>query len=143
MEKILVDTGVWLAIYDERDENHKIVQSTLGILEFLTVVIPWPIAYETSRTRFVRNNLALQKFENYLKSPNIYFESDESYLEEAYKLTFDSSLRRSRPLSMVDCLLRLMLDDVNINIKYFATLNNRDFFDICQRRGIDILPGRQ
>lgn len=54
-------------------------------------------------------------------------------------MTFDNAVRGGRPLSMVDCLMRLMLDDTGLRIDYLATWNNRDFEDVCQRRRIGII----
>jgi hypothetical protein len=54
-------------------------------------------------------------------------------------MALESSLRQNRPLSMVDCLLRLLLEDVNTRISYLATLNERDFADVCRKKGIEII----
>jgi hypothetical protein len=56
-------------------------------------------------------------------------------------MAFEAAIRGGRALSMVDCLMRLMLDDVNLRIDYLATWNGRDFEDVCQPRGIAILNG--
>ena len=108
-------------------------------LEISYLVLPWPTLYETLRTRLSRNRKALQQFELYLKRPNITFLDDEPYREKAIDLCFSSSLHVNRPLSMVDCLIRLILEDINIKINYLATFNINDFIDICLKRRITIL----
>ncbi|CAH2405647.1 hypothetical protein MES4922_40360 [Mesorhizobium ventifaucium] len=40
---------------------------------------------------------------------------------------------------MVDCLIRLMLDDRNLKINYLATWNEGDFDDVCRKRRIEII----
>jgi predicted nucleic acid-binding protein len=113
MASILVDTGVWYALCDSRDRTvpQEAVDDIYARVKVHSIVVPWPIAYETLRTRFVRNRLALERFEQEIKSPRIVFLDDEPYREDGLTLSIESSLRRGRPLSMVDCVLRLLLDD--------------------------------
>ena len=139
MDFTIVDTGIWFAIFDKGDERHEEGQEKAKLLDMLQVVIPWPTMYETLRTKFVKNKNALKKFEAFLKSTAVIYLDDKFYREEAFQLSFESSLREKRPLSMVDCLLRLQLEDVNVNVQYLATFNRRDFIDICDRRGIEII----
>jgi predicted nucleic acid-binding protein len=139
MESVIVDTGVWFAMFDARDERYKEGQEKAEVIELLRIVIPWPTMYETLRTRLVKNTIALAQFEKFLKSPAVIYLEDESYRDAAFKLSLESSLRRKRPLSMVDCLLRLLMDDVNVNVQYLATFNRRDFFDVCANRRIEFI----
>jgi predicted nucleic acid-binding protein len=139
MENVLVDTGIWLAMFDPKDPYAGDVKEKAEFLDVYQVVLPWPTLYEALRTRMVRNRHALQRFESYLKRPHIQFLDDADYREKALDLAFWSSLKRSRPLSMVDCLLRLMLDDTNVKVNYLATFNHPDFIDICARRGIELI----
>ncbi|MGZ8216327.1 PIN domain-containing protein [Methylomagnum sp.] len=139
MEYALVDTGVWYGMFDRRDAHFEEAQDKIEVLELFQPVLPWPTVYETLRTRFVRNRLALQRFEDYLKSPSIIYLDDAPYRDEAFELSLQSSLREGRPLSMVDCLIRQILKDENANISYLATFNAPDFADLCAIRGIDII----
>ena len=102
--------------------------------------MPWPIGFETLRTRLVKRRVAMQALERRLKGPRIQWVEDQPYRAEAFEMTFETS-RKGRPLSMVDCLIRLMLEDPNLRINYLATWNARDFEDVCQARGIVILEG--
>ena len=143
MPTILVDTGVWIALCDPSDTavppqvahalEQRIVQHR--------VTVPWPIAYETLRSRFVKKPIALKNFERELSSPRVVKIDDGTYREEALALSFESSLRKRRPLAMVDCMLRLVLEDPNTNVQYLATFNVRDFYDVCARKRIEIWPG--
>jgi predicted nucleic acid-binding protein len=136
---VLVDTGVWYAIFDSKDAYYPQGQEKADLLELLTIAMPWPIAYETLCTKFVKNTLALQQFEHFLQRPNVQFINDEEFRDAAFQLSLSSSLRRQRPLSMTDCLIRLMLDDNNTKIDYLATFNTRDFIDVCIRKRIEII----
>lgn len=142
MNSVLVDTGVWYAIFDprERSVERATVDALAAHLGSMTSVVPWPITYETLRTRFVRNRRALTQFERQLKSPRTIFVDDAPYREEALAHSLDSSLRGGRPLSLTDCLIRVLLDDSNTSIRYLATFNVADFVDVCARRRIGLLP---
>jgi predicted nucleic acid-binding protein len=140
MASILVDTGIWYALCDSKDQavSREIVDDIYARLRVHSVVIPWPIAYETLRSQFVRNRLALERFERELKSPNTVLIDDAPYREDALALSIESSLRRGRPLSMVDCIIRLLIDDVKMKIRYLVTFNARDFADVCRKRQIEL-----
>ena len=140
MKSILVDTGVWYAIFDPRDPNAEGGLRLAATIDKHRVVVPWPTMYETLRTRFVKNTLALHRFELFLKSHrNIAFVDDSQYRDDSFKSVFDSSIRDKRPISMADWLLRLIIDDANARISYLATFNVKDFHDVCVRRNIQIV----
>jgi hypothetical protein len=61
--------------------------------------------------------------------------------EDALRHCLESSREHKRPLSLVDCLIRVMLEDTNIRINYLATYNNSDFYDVCATRNIELIPG--
>lgn len=139
MESIIVDTGFWYAVFDSRDSHHTAATSKADVLDICSVVVPWPTLYEVLRTKMVRNSLALQGFERSMKKPNIVFIDDSSYRESALELSLESSLRRHRPLSLIDCLIRIMLEDTNVRIDYLATFNAPDFSDLCYKFGIEMI----
>lgn len=140
MPRVLIDTGVWYSRYDPRDNvaSQEDVEAVFDLVQAHEIVLAWPIAYETLRTRFTRNKIAMTLFEEELKSPNVLFLDDAPYRGDAIELAFHSS-RNGRPLSMVDCVLRLIMDDRNINISYFATWNLADFCDVCSSRQIETI----
>lgn len=139
MKSVLADTGVWYAMFDARDQHHPEIDERSEILERLRVVVPWPTIYETLRTKFVRNRIALSRFEKFLKGPRIVYVDDRRFREQAFELALYSSLRRGRPLSMVDCLIRLLLDDVGTRVDYLATFNSADFVDVCVKNRVEII----
>jgi hypothetical protein len=138
---VLVDTGIWYSLFDPQDEprDRDSLERLSTRLAALTVAIPWPTMYETLRTKFVKKRIPLGLFERQLKAPNIAFVDDATYRVAALELAFDSSMNRGRPLSMTDCLIRLILDDQNVRINYLATYNVRDFVDVCASREIEII----
>ena len=142
MSTVLVDTCVWYAIFDSRDRpNERVAVSALAEqIQSMTAVIPWPIIYETLCTRFAKNRLALEGFERLLKSSRVSLLDDAPYRDAALEHSFSSSLRANRPLSLTDCLLRVILSDPETRIRYLATYNARDFHDVCARRRVQMLP---
>lgn len=139
MQSVIVDSGVWFAIFDQHDERYAAGREKANLLEVLQIVVPWPTMYETLRTRFVKNRLALDLFERHLKSRPVVYLDDGGYRSDAFDLALDWSLRRKRPISMVDWILRLMVEDVNVDVSYLATFNVNDFRDVCEKRGVEII----
>jgi len=45
---------------------------------------------------------------------------------------------RTRPMSLVDMVMRLMLDDVNVRVDGLLTFNQKDFHDVCRKRGLEM-----
>ena len=139
-QHILVDTGVWYAMFATRDNNSKDLNGKAEYLESpFTVIVPWPTIYETLRTKFVKDRKGLDLFEKYLKKPHVTFLDADRYREMAFDLAFDLSLRQDRPMSMVDCLLRLIIDDAEVPVDGLITFNERDFYDICSSHNVSML----
>jgi len=140
MKYVLVDTGVWIAMLDPKDQHHASIDEISGLLKTCHIILPWPILYETLRTKLVRNRNVLKQFKSYLngKRPHdITFIDDEPYREDALEL----SLKGYQPLSMVDCLIRLILEDIGLKVDYLATFNFRDFNDVVSaNRQMAIIP---
>ena len=142
MKTVLVDTCVWYAIFDPRDRpnERESVKALAEQIQSMNAVIPWPITYETFCSRFAKNRLALERFEQLLKSDKKCFIDDSAYRQAALEYAFDSSLRGNRPLSLTDCLLREVLGSLDTRIDFLATYNVRDFSDVCHSQRIQILP---
>lgn len=139
MKHALMDTGIWYAMCDHRDEHHAEARNKIAKFDAIQLIAPWPTLYETLRTRFVKNSLALQTFEQYLKRSKVSYLDDAPYRKVAMEICLESSLRAGRPLSMVDCLLRLILEDRNVKTHALATFNPQDFIDICTKYRIEMM----
>jgi predicted nucleic acid-binding protein len=142
MSNLIVDTGVWLAFVDPREayDHEDELDALYEMLEGNRVVMPWPLAYETLRTRLARSRQRLTRIERELRSPRIEWIDDGPYRDAALHLFFESSIREFRPLSMVDCLIRLILDDRRVKIDSLLTFNPADFEDVCRKHRIGIMP---
>jgi predicted nucleic acid-binding protein len=138
-ETVLADTGYWIALFDPREAGHSRVARTEDLIELLTLIVPWPILYETLRTRFVRRRDWVARLDARLKRRNVVFIDDRDYCEEAYALSVEYSTHLARPISMVDMLCRLLIADPNVRIDYLLTINAADFHDVCIANRVQLL----
>lgn len=141
MKNILIDTGFWFGLYDSRDTNFNEANELMTYLEMANIIIPFPTIYETINTRFSKNTLGLESLEKLINSPKVTLIDDSEYKDKALQLTFESSLRLKKPYSLVDMILRLMLEDPCLKIDYLISFNPGDFWDVCVKRNIEILKG--
>jgi predicted nucleic acid-binding protein len=139
MKSILIDTCFWYALFDPRDAYHEKANELVELLDLGKTIIPFPTLYETFNTRFSKNKNWVESFENILQSNNVEYIEDLNYKEDALSMTFDSTLNKNRPLSLVDMIIRLMLDDDNLKVDYLITFNTGDFVDICHKRRIELI----
>lgn len=139
MNNILVDTCFWYALYDKKDEFHTIANE---IFEYLSlgnnIIIPFPTLYETMNTSFSKDKRGLEAFKILLDRNNFIILDDSDYKSNALEITFKSSLVKNRPLSLVDTVIREILYDDKIKINYLITFNVKDFYDVCNKKGIQI-----
>jgi predicted nucleic acid-binding protein len=138
--RILVDTGFWLALCDERDTtvSPEYLAELAEAMNVHTVVLPWPVMYETIRTEFVQNKSAMERFHKEVESPRIEIVHDATFRDDAYRLCVSWALERHRPISLTDWILRLILEDPNFRIDSIVTFNAEDFHDVCRREGIQL-----
>ncbi len=141
MYNIIIDTGFWFALFDSRDQYHNDAVNLLEYLELGNILIPFPSLYESINTRFTKRKVWMTEFESILGRPNITLIEDVDIKDSALDLTFTSTIEQKRPISLVDTIIRILLDDPELKIDYLMTFNAGDFFDICQRRQIEIISG--
>ena len=139
-ETLLVDTGAWIALFDPTEQHHNVISEYADLIESAHLVVPWPVTYETLRTRFVRRPVWVAALNKRFSKSSVTFIDDTTYYRDAYSLTVESSIQHKRDLSMVDMLCRLIIDDPKIDIKYLLTVNKKDFYDVCGNNGVEIWP---
>lgn len=138
---ILIDTSFFIALFDAEDEHHKQASSHESLLEIFPIIVPWPVMYETLRSRTVRifhtyNDLAT-KFEQLVFSDNTYILDDSEYRVEASRLTLSSKNYRRK--SFVDLVLHAIIEDTNVPIDYLFTFDLADFHEICASNNVEIV----
>lgn len=139
MNNILIDTCFWYALYDVRDPDHKKANELVEFLDMGNLILPFPTLYETINTRFSNNKGWLEDFEKVLKNENVKIIEDNKYKENALFMTVDLTLNRNRPLSLVDMIIRLMIEDTNLKVDYVISFNTRDFIDLCHKHRIELI----
>lgn len=137
--RILVDTGFWYAVFDKKDchrnEAEGIVNKYFDNPAY-EILVPFPTMYELLRTKFVKNKQALTEIKQLFLSGRITKIHDDRYREPALDLTLSEARRN---ISLVDNIIRLMLDDNEISAKGLVTFNVGDFHDVCLKNNIEIL----
>lgn len=135
---LLPDSGFFMALYEPRDANHAAAQGKREWLDIMPIVLPWPILYETFNTRFARRPLVMVRFDAVVMHPDTRLLDDSRYRDDAYR----SAVRcghRGRPLSLVDAVLRAVIDDTNVALDALLTFNPADFADVCRQNSVALL----
>jgi predicted nucleic acid-binding protein len=134
---VMVDTGYWYAVCDAAESAHDAAVTRFTAFERHRIILPWPCLYETLRTRFVKKLGATQRFAAISGRPNVERLDDSPYRDAALEQTLRTA--RRRPMSLVDMVMRLMLEDVNVRVNGLLTFNRKDFHDVCRARGLEML----
>ena len=100
------------------------------------ILVPFPTMYELLRTKFVKNKSALTEIKQLFLSERIIRIYDDRYRDTALDLTLSEPRRN---ISLVDNIIRFMLDDKDISAKGLITFNVGDFQDVCLKHNIEIL----
>jgi predicted nucleic acid-binding protein len=145
MARVCVDACFLIGLYD-RDDQH----NATAVLQFEALfgeksgrhllVAPWPILYEccgTKQAKSQRKASRLFQYWDYLRQNGQLVRLDDLPYRE---ITLEEHLEQlSRPLSLVDRVLRAMIMDQKSLFDYFLTYNTGDFADVCEKRGIPLL----
>ena len=137
-ERVLVDSGFFFALFNERDRHHASARRLEGWLDLARVILPWPILYETVNTRLVRRPANLAKFEAITRAPETVLLDDSPYRAGSLRGVLARS-GRTGPLSLVDAVLCNVIEDVNVPVSAILTFNERDFQDVCLQYGVELL----
>lgn len=136
-KRILTDSGFWLALFDGRDQHHEAAKALITEIEDERLMIPWAVLYEVFRTRFVRKPARVRELRRFLVRPNVMVMDEADYREQALQSVLGVNPQN---LSLVDGILRAMLEDRTLKIESFITFNRSDFEDVCQPRNIQLIP---
>ena len=135
--KVLIDTGFLYGYCDARDQHHDRALEIFEQIKYFNLYLAWPVTYEALRTRCVRNKLSVGIFEKFLRDTQIEYIDDSIYRQAVLNQTIKSAVR-GRPISMVDMVLRFILEQLQ-RIDALVTFNIGDFQDVCRKRNIKII----
>ena len=123
-----------------KDQYRNYSNEVKDIIKDYKLVIPYPSLYEILNSKFIKNKIALNSIENLIKSGEIKLLEDEKYRDRALENTYSIHRIQIPQISFVDSIIREMLSDTNVKIDALVTYNEKDFKDVCDIRGIPILP---
>lgn len=135
-KSVLIDSCIWFDYLESKEETVEFYDTLYR--ERAVFIVPYPSLYEVLNTRLIRRRHKLFIFENILANPQIRFFDDVPYREEARREVFDKA-RWGFDYSFVDCVFREILKDRDNHIDYLATLNIKDFIDVCAFRQTEII----
>ena len=138
-DTVLVDSGFFMALFDRRDQHHKAACEKQEWLEHFSVVVPWPILYETINTRLVRRPENVERFESLLRDSDTVLLDDCPYRSDAYEELLERAKEQRHAMSLVDAVIYAILADPEVRVNGILTFNNSDFKQICYERGIELL----
>ena len=120
---ILIDTGFWIALFDKRDYLSNEADRIAKEIETFNCIIPFPTLYE-----FINSNLSRRdtrdQFERFIKQSNVFRISDKKYKKDAFKNVFLNMKHGKQDVSLVDEVIKLMLQDKNLKIDYFVSFDS-------------------
>lgn len=128
---VIVDTCIWYALVDKDDAYSKYADTIVKLLMPHKVLVPYPSLYETINTRLMRNqNRQADKLFVYLNNPEkVHLIPDDAYREQALNAV-QFSLEQGKTYSLVDMIIRLMMEDVNLGNIAVMTFNVGDFMGV-------------
>ena len=134
---LLVDTGFFFALHDGRDQYHADALERRHLLDKGQIILPWPVLYETLNTRFIGIPEAVGWLDRLVQLPTTELLDDSPYRVQCLDnvLTPAQPLRR---LSLVDTILRSIIEDANVRVAGILTFNPGDFVDVCRQHRVEM-----
>lgn len=122
---VLVDTGFWIALYNpEKDPKLTLLADKVAedIIDE-TLIIPFPTLYEFVNSRLSRRE-AKSQFERVINLPNVIKFNDTDYCNKALENFFIKSNKSYSDISLVDEVLKLIMEDSTIKIDYIVSFDS-------------------
>lgn len=136
--RVLIDSGFFIALFNERDRHHASARELEEWLDFVPIVLPWPILYETVNTRLARRPENLAKFAAIVRLPATLLLDDSPYREDSFAAVLAQN-PATGSLSLVDAVLCSVIEDANVPISAMLTFNDRDFLAVCRENDVELL----
>lgn len=138
---VIVDTGFWYSFLGTREqERHTVAENVFYRLvqQETNFLVPFPTLYEAINTKLLKDKYR-DKADWFLKqlqsNPHFINIPDDEYKELAYNKTIEENYRG---FSLVDNVIRVMMEDKSLRISALLTFNVEDFIDVASKKGIEI-----
>ena len=136
---VIVDTGFWYSFLGTREqERHTVAENVFYRLvqQETNFLVPFPTLYEAINTKLLKDKYR-DKADWFLKqlqsNPHFINIPDDEYKELAYNKTIEENYRG---FSLVDNVIRVMMEDKSLRISALLTFNVEDFIDVASKKGI-------
>ena len=107
-----------IELYLESLKEHGNATLIMEEIQKFHLLLPWPILYELLRTRFIKKKIWVQQFRKSLRTLNIEYINDDIYREKALYNTLEQDSSSGRNISLVDMIIRNILQDRNLRIEF-------------------------
>ncbi|MEW6776806.1 MAG: hypothetical protein AB1405_10965 [Bdellovibrionota bacterium] len=136
---VLADTGFWRALFQSGDQFHESAKSYARTIEPYYTFVPWPVLYETLNGHFVKTPGCVAQIDAALKRPGIVLFDDKPYRDAAKEKALGIRLGQRKDISLVDWVIRMMVEAGKPRIDYLVTCSPGDFMDVCSLRRVEPL----
>ena len=131
MKRLIVDSCVWFALLDKSDDKHCYADRIRKVLELHELIVPFPTLYETINTRLTRNEYHQMEglFDQLHKEGHVTLVPDTKYRDKALSIV-NGQILTHKTYSLVDLVIRLMMEDVTLGDIAVFTFNVKDFVGV-------------
>jgi predicted nucleic acid-binding protein len=137
-QKVVLDSGFWIALYEPEKEPIKseIASTIAEVIDESIICIPWPTMFEFVNSRLGRRD-TLNQFKRITERPNAFLINDTKYRKAALDGVFNKHLKHYGDISLVNEVIKLMIEDPSLQIDYFVSFDEA-LCNFAASRGIDI-----
>lgn len=137
---VLADSTFWIDCLDPREPvAHTRARVVLDQARRGRWLMPFPILYEVLRTRLTRRPRQMAELTRMLRSLSIELVDDAPFRDAALRKSLEVYPRQGRSISLVDAVLREIIQGRQFRIRWFVTSNPGDFEDVCRIARLEIV----
>ncbi|MEA5537077.1 type II toxin-antitoxin system VapC family toxin [Crocosphaera sp. XPORK-15E] len=128
---IIVDTGFWVALFNDKDQYHQNAQQTLAQYSYEPLITTWSVLTESCYLLLQRSPSTYQGVQKQIKLINIFqrhpqqfqlFHLQDTHLERIQELM---KQYQSLPMDLADASLVILAEDLGTG--RILSIDNRDF----------------
>ena len=149
MRGFLLDSSFLFALYD--DEGMRSRQVRRSFVNAFSrsgsvLLVVWPVLYQSFNARFSSDLLRIHRLESewsaLIERKQLQFLDDAPFRKNSLDEWWARDLKLSswRGLSLVDRVLRAVLERGSTRVHALLSFDHRDFSDVCGRLKVKIVP---